>query len=86
MEERGPVTNNRRQVSGCGHDSRLRQPLEAFLINFIQLRIARGTDLGLERPGWTRVADQGAGQGLKRPADVGLKAHRDGIGRIGLRG
>jgi hypothetical protein len=25
MEERGPVTKNSRQVSGCGHDGRLRQ-------------------------------------------------------------
>jgi hypothetical protein len=40
-EERGPVTKNSRQVSGCGHDGRLRQTLEAFLINFItQLRHA----------------------------------------------
>ena len=84
-EERGPVTNNRRQVSGCGHDGRLRPPLEAFLINFIQLRIAQGTDPGLERPGRPRVAGQGAGQGLERPAEVGLKAHRDGIGLISKR-
>ncbi len=51
----------------------------------LQLRIAQGTDLGLERPGRPRVAGQGAGQGLERPAEVGLKAHRDGIGRISKR-
>jgi hypothetical protein len=60
MEERGPVTSNRRQVSGCGHDGRLRQPLEAFLINFItQLGHAGEAGHPQEPPGSPSTCPQG---------------------------